>query len=158
MKRYKCRECGYVHIGDEPPMVCPVCRYDKEVFFEMEEKEGYSVDYTDLIVTDEDCLKQIMSIFDIAKENAIVAYSMGQQALKEEDLDGYDYFKSIYEKFLKDAAILSMVSGEFLEFNTDSNRKHMEKTIEKYNIKFEKLLDLLEESSEHDIHNILRKK
>ena len=25
MKKYVCLICGYVHEGDEPPAVCPVC-------------------------------------------------------------------------------------------------------------------------------------
>lgn len=36
MKRFKCKECGYIHIGDEAPGVCPVCGYDKSVFVEMD--------------------------------------------------------------------------------------------------------------------------
>ncbi|MBF8259178.1 MAG: fumarate reductase/succinate dehydrogenase flavoprotein domain protein, partial [Actinobacteria bacterium] len=33
MKRWECTICGYVHEGEEPPDVCPVCDAPKELFF-----------------------------------------------------------------------------------------------------------------------------
>lgn len=35
MKKWKCIECGYVHEGDEPPDICPVCMAPKSAFVEM---------------------------------------------------------------------------------------------------------------------------
>lgn len=32
MKRWKCKVCGYIHTGDEPPDVCPVCGAPKSAF------------------------------------------------------------------------------------------------------------------------------
>lgn len=29
---YKCKNCGYIHKGDKPPEVCPVCDHPKEYF------------------------------------------------------------------------------------------------------------------------------
>lgn len=34
--KWICTICGYVHTGDEPPEVCPVCKQPKEVFKIME--------------------------------------------------------------------------------------------------------------------------
>ena len=31
-KRWKCRVCGYIHEGDEPPDECPVCESPREKF------------------------------------------------------------------------------------------------------------------------------
>ncbi len=25
MKKWQCTVCGYIHVGDEPPDICPVC-------------------------------------------------------------------------------------------------------------------------------------
>lgn len=36
VKRWKCTICGYIHEGDEPPDVCPVCGSPKEAFEEYE--------------------------------------------------------------------------------------------------------------------------
>ena len=35
MKKYVCAICGYVHTGDEPPAVCPVCGAGADKFKEM---------------------------------------------------------------------------------------------------------------------------
>jgi uncharacterized membrane protein/rubredoxin len=36
MKRWKCTVCGYIHTGDEPPDVCPVCKAPKDKFVEID--------------------------------------------------------------------------------------------------------------------------
>ena len=30
--KWRCTVCGYVHIGDEPPEVCPICNAPKDKF------------------------------------------------------------------------------------------------------------------------------
>jgi rubredoxin/uncharacterized membrane protein len=35
MKKWQCTICGYVHTGDEPPEICPVCGADKSLFIEL---------------------------------------------------------------------------------------------------------------------------
>ncbi|NLM00477.1 MAG: rubrerythrin family protein [Treponema sp.] len=37
MKQWVCVVCGYVHTGDEPPDICPVCHVTKENFEEVVE-------------------------------------------------------------------------------------------------------------------------
>jgi rubrerythrin len=36
MKRWKCSVCGYIHVGDEPPDVCPICGAPREKFVELQ--------------------------------------------------------------------------------------------------------------------------
>ncbi len=31
-KRWRCMICGYIHVGQEPPFVCPVCNAPKKMF------------------------------------------------------------------------------------------------------------------------------
>jgi rubrerythrin len=35
MKKWKCTVCGYVHEGDEPPAVCPICGAPREKFVQI---------------------------------------------------------------------------------------------------------------------------
>ncbi|OGL46643.1 MAG: rubredoxin [Candidatus Schekmanbacteria bacterium RBG_16_38_11] len=35
MKKLKCKVCGYIHEGIEPPERCPRCGAPKEKFFEI---------------------------------------------------------------------------------------------------------------------------
>lgn len=37
--KWKCDICGYIHIGDGPPAICPVCGADKTHFHEIKEDE-----------------------------------------------------------------------------------------------------------------------
>jgi PAS domain S-box-containing protein len=40
-KRWKCTVCDYIHVGSEPPDVCPICGSDRSQFIETgEEKSG----------------------------------------------------------------------------------------------------------------------
>lgn len=36
MKRFECTICGYIHEGDEPPEMCPVCEVPKDKFVEIQ--------------------------------------------------------------------------------------------------------------------------
>ena len=29
---WKCRNCGYIHVGEEAPAVCPVCKHAQSFF------------------------------------------------------------------------------------------------------------------------------
>ena len=35
MKKWKCTVCGYIHQGDEPPSVCPICGSPREKFVQI---------------------------------------------------------------------------------------------------------------------------
>lgn len=37
MKKWECTICGYVHEGDTPPEVCPICGVGPEGFEEVTE-------------------------------------------------------------------------------------------------------------------------
>ena len=39
MKKFKCKVCGYVHEGNEPPEKCPVCQALKKKFVEITEDD-----------------------------------------------------------------------------------------------------------------------
>ena len=30
--KWRCMNCGYIHIGDEAPMICPLCKYPRSYF------------------------------------------------------------------------------------------------------------------------------
>jgi len=37
MKKFRCKVCGYIHEGTEPPEICPVCGVGPEEFEEIKE-------------------------------------------------------------------------------------------------------------------------
>lgn len=44
MKKWRCTVCGYIHEGDNPPDVCPICGVGPEFFEPVEEKKQSTVD------------------------------------------------------------------------------------------------------------------
>lgn len=34
-KKWRCVECGYIHEGENPPDVCPLCLAPREAFVEV---------------------------------------------------------------------------------------------------------------------------
>jgi rubrerythrin len=38
-KRWRCMICGYIHVGDEPPYVCPVCNAPRRMFEQIGEDQ-----------------------------------------------------------------------------------------------------------------------
>jgi rubredoxin/uncharacterized membrane protein len=38
-KKWKCNVCGYIHEGEEPPEVCPVCGADRAKFIPLEQEK-----------------------------------------------------------------------------------------------------------------------
>ena len=45
MKKWICPVCGYVHEGDTPPEVCPVCKVPGSKFTEMKEGEKLAAEH-----------------------------------------------------------------------------------------------------------------
>ena len=50
MKKWKCVVCGYIHTGDVPPEVCPLCGADRSKFIEVTEEETTSAEKSSKIV------------------------------------------------------------------------------------------------------------
>jgi uncharacterized membrane protein len=38
-KKWKCNVCGYIHEGEEPPEICPVCGADRAKFIPLEQEK-----------------------------------------------------------------------------------------------------------------------
>jgi cob(I)alamin adenosyltransferase len=52
-KRWRCLICGYIHVGEEPPYVCPVCQAPRKMFvpIDADAKPKYSQEKTMKIYT-----------------------------------------------------------------------------------------------------------
>lgn len=158
MKKYKCKECGYIHIGDEPPAVCPVCGFDSEVFYEMEEAESSQESgYIEMLDdAGNDTVRMLRQKFDFLSELAVVTSSMSKQAADEarsEDM----LFSKVSHELLDQASVAAMMLGEFLEFNTDSNKSELVLKLEKAIEKNEELMKLFEEDGMEEHIDILKK-
>ncbi|WP_101772941.1 rubredoxin-like domain-containing protein [Peptostreptococcus faecalis] len=145
MKKFKCKECGYVHIGEDAPAVCPVCGYDSSVFFEMENEDSDSEkEYFEMILdADDNDIKLLRNQFDLSSKLAGISLAMSKQALHEGKEDEGEYFQKVALELLDQSSIYSMLLGEYLEFNTESNSKELAKKLTKLDEYLKSLNDSL---------------
>ncbi|MBC2576794.1 rubredoxin-like domain-containing protein [Peptostreptococcus canis] len=157
MKRYKCKECGYIHIGDQPPITCPVCAYD-DIFYEISSLVEQSSEYYEMLDVDNPSfIKLLRSQFELCSQLASVAMAMSMQATHEGKANESAKFKEISYEMLKQSAIYSMFLGEFLEFNTESNIKEIENKIKKLVKNNEKFILFLNEESLDEISVLIER-
>ena len=131
MKRFKCKECGYIHIGDEAPDVCPVCGYDKSIFVKMDQvEEGENIAYAMIEELDVTSIKILRQLIDDTSEMAAVASAMAKRALMENNLDLEKHFNALALELLDQASIYMIYSGEFLEVTSSANRPELEKKLQ----------------------------
>lgn len=158
MRRYKCEECGYIHIGNEVPDVCPVCGYDSTVFFLMDDGEENSEnEYFDMVDDpNPDLLKKMRKQLDSISQLVGVTWAMYNQALKENDKELAEEFKTVSNNLRRQASTYAMFLGEFLEFNSESNMDELKIQLEKLNSKNEDVIKLLIEDGNEDQAEILK--
>lgn len=156
MKRFKCKECGYIHIGDEAPDVCPVCGYDKSIFVKMDQvEEGANIAYAmieELDVTSIKILRQL--IYDTSRM-AAVASAMAKRALMENNLDLEKYFNALALELLDQASIYMIYSGEFLEVTSSANRPELEKKLQNEMIKIDKFIEAISDMDLEEVVDVL---
>lgn len=66
MSRWKCNVCGYIHEGEEPPEVCPVCGVPASEFSALEEEPAPTI-----VETDEVAAKSPATVSDIMVETMV---------------------------------------------------------------------------------------
>ena len=74
MKKWECTVCGYIHEGDEPPDVCPICGAGKEYFVELAEEQSEAGQETAETVSDSAASPKAPQ--DSAEPSAIAALVM----------------------------------------------------------------------------------
>lgn len=42
MKKFICTVCGYIHEGDTPPEICPICKVGADKFEEMKDELNFA--------------------------------------------------------------------------------------------------------------------
>ncbi|WAW15700.1 rubredoxin-like domain-containing protein [Peptostreptococcus equinus] len=157
MRRYKCKECGYIHIGDSAPDVCPVCAYDSEVFFLMDEENiKKENEYFEMIDSpNPELLKKMRKQLDSVSRLSSVVWSMYNQALNEGKNDMAQEFRDISAKLTRQSSVFVMFLGEFLEFNSEANMEELKNQLNKINLKNQEIINLLIEDGNDNEAEIL---
>lgn len=160
MKRYKCKECGYIHIGDSAPSVCPVCGYDSSVFELMEDSsENEKIEFYEMIDSlDDTSIRTLRQLFDLCSEQASVSNAMSKQALKEGRKDLHKSFSKKSKELLEFSSFVAMMLGEFLELSSDDNLDVLNDKLKKIDTKTDLLIDSLKSDDDYKVYVELMEK
>ena len=132
MKKFVCTICVYIHNGDTPPEICPICKATSDKFKEIENEMPWADEHKIGTISDLDSevLEALRSNF-IAECTEVGMYlSMSRQA----DREGYPEIGMYWEKAAFEEAEHAAKFAELLgEVVTDSTQKNLEMRVEAEN-------------------------
>ena len=123
MKKFICIVCGYIHEGDAPPSVCPVCKVGSEKFEEMKDTMAWADEHRIGVAQDvaEEIIKDLRANFMGECTEVGMYLAMARQA----DREGYPevaeaYIRIAYEE-ANHASRFAEMLGEVVKADTKSN-------------------------------------
>ena len=125
MKKYICIVCGYIHEGDVPPDVCPVCKADKSKFKEVkgdlifadEHRIGTAADI------DEEIIEDLRANFTGECTEVGMYLAMSRQADREGYPEVAEAYKRIAYEEAEHASKFAEILGEVVMPDTKANLK-----------------------------------
>ncbi|MGK0467634.1 MAG: rubrerythrin [Clostridium sp.] len=125
MKRFVCSICGYIHEGEQPPEICPICKADKSKFNEMKDDLVWADEHIIGVAKDVDSqiINDLRANF-IAECTEVGMYlAMGRQAYREGLPEIGDVYKRIAYEEADHASKFAELLGEVVKPNTKENLK-----------------------------------
>lgn len=127
--KWICKVCGYIHEGDEPPEVCPVCRVGREAFEKIASglslKDGHALGSARLV--DSRVVAQLQERLQNDCREAAQYMAMARAA----DREGYPEAAALFERLameeVRHAGQLMELLGEGL---SESTRVNMEQRVQ----------------------------
>ena len=130
MAKYVCSVCGYVHEGDQPPEVCPVCKVSSDKFIKQEEEgRSWAAEHVVGVAkgVDEEILQGLRDNFNGECSEVGMYLAMARVAHRE----GYPEIGLYWEKAAYEEAEHAAKFAELLgEVITDSTKKNLEMRVE----------------------------
>lgn len=123
MKKFMCSVCGYVHMGDQAPDVCPQCKAPKEKFYEATGDKNYITEHVIGVAAGapEDILEGLRQNFMGECTEVGMYLAMSRQA----DREGYPEIAEAYKRYAfeeaEHAAKFAELLGEVLKPCTKTN-------------------------------------
>jgi len=125
MKKFVCTICGYIHEGEGPPEVCPICKADKSKFNLVVDGLIWADDH--IIGVSEDVNSEIVDDLRanfIAECTEVGMYlAMGRQAYREGFPEVGEVYKRIAFEEAEHASKFAELLGELVKPNTKENLK-----------------------------------
>ena len=123
MKKFICTICGYIHEGDTPPEVCPICKADSSKFKELNNELNFADEHRIGISEglDDEILESLRANF-IGECTEVGMYlAMSRQADREGYPEVAEAYKRIAWEEAEHAAKFAEILGEVVVPCTKSN-------------------------------------
>lgn len=125
MKKYICTVCGYIHEGDAPPEVCPICKVGADKFEEVQGEMQWADEHRIGVARDidKDIIEGLRANFVGECTEVGMYLAMARQA----DREGYPEVAEAYTRIAYEEAEHAAKFAELLgEVVTDSTKKNLE--------------------------------
>lgn len=129
MKKYVCTVCGYVHEGDEAPLVCPVCGASADKFKEMSQERVWADEHHVGVAkgVDMEVIEMLRANFNGECTEVGMYLAMSRQA----DREGYPEVAEAYKRIAFEEAEHAAKFAELLgEVVSDSTKENLSKRVE----------------------------
>ena len=123
MKKFVCTVCGYIHEGDAPPEVCPICKVGSDKFEEMKGEMQWADEHRIGIAkdVDEEIIEGLRSNF-IGECTEVGMYlAMSRQADREGYPEVAEAYKRIAYEEADHASKFAEILGEVVYTSTKQN-------------------------------------
>lgn len=123
MKRFICTICGYIHEGDTPPEICPICKAGADKFKEMADELNFADEHRIGIASglNDELLEGLRANFTGECTEVGMYLSMSRQADREGYPEVAEAYKRIAFEEAEHAAKFAEILGEVVVADTKSN-------------------------------------
>ena len=123
MKKFVCTICGYIHEGEMPPEVCPVCKAPASKFEEMKGEMTWADEHRIGVAqgVDEEILEGLRANFTGECTEVGMYLAMSRQADREGFPEVAEAYKRIAFEEAEHASKFAELLGEVLEADTKKN-------------------------------------
>ncbi|RDY28045.1 NADH peroxidase [Romboutsia weinsteinii] len=123
MKKYVCTVCGYIHEGDTPPEICPVCKVGADKFKEMTDELNWADEHN--IGTAKGVNDKIIEMLRANFTGECTEVGMYLAMSRQADREGYPEVAEAYRRIAFEeadhAAKFAELLGEVVMPDTKSN-------------------------------------
>lgn len=123
MKKFICTVCGYIHEGDTPPEVCPICKVGADKFQEMKDELQWADEHRIGIAEglDDEILEALRANFMGECTEVGMYIAMSRQADREGYPEVGEAYKRIAWEEAEHASKFAEILGEVVVPSTKSN-------------------------------------
>lgn len=123
MKKFICTVCGYIHEGDTPPEICPLCKVGPDKFEEMKDELQFADEHKIGIVEglDDELLEGLRANFMGECTEVGMYIAMSRAADREGYPEVAEAYKRIAWEEAEHASKFAEILGEVVSSSTKSN-------------------------------------